>query len=120
MVAALEVIAELLERQAIRRVAAGSLTDDDIERPGQALMAVREQLAELRSVLGVCEYVLASVADLAREPVSLPGTARRTFLIPLADVEKARALVAGLSAEFVAPLPAYSFLTPVAASRWGW
>jgi hypothetical protein len=53
VVAVLEVVAELLERQAIRRVAAGSLTDDEVERLGQALIALRGQFAELRTALGV-------------------------------------------------------------------
>ncbi|MFC0108350.1 gas vesicle protein GvpK [Kibdelosporangium aridum] len=53
VVAVLEVVAELLERQALRRVAAGSLTDDEVERLGQALIALRAQFAELRVALGV-------------------------------------------------------------------
>ncbi|RSM79344.1 gas vesicle protein K [Kibdelosporangium aridum] len=53
VVAVLEVLAELLERQALRRVAAGSLTDDEVERLGQALIALRAQFAELRVALGV-------------------------------------------------------------------
>lgn len=65
--------------------------------------------------------VLAPVADLARESVSLPGTARRAYLIPLEDIQAARAAVTEVDAEFVAPLPAYSFLaTTPATSRWGW
>ncbi|MGW4206757.1 gas vesicle protein K [Lentzea sp. NPDC004789] len=53
VLAVLEILEELLERQAIRRMDAGSLTEDEIERLGQALIALRRQFAELRAVLEV-------------------------------------------------------------------
>jgi hypothetical protein len=46
----LEILEELLERQAIRRMA--TLSPDEIERLGQALIALRVQFAELRETLG--------------------------------------------------------------------
>jgi hypothetical protein len=51
VLAVLEVLEELLERQAIRRMDAGTLSDEEIERLGQALIALRRQFAELRTVL---------------------------------------------------------------------
>jgi hypothetical protein len=46
----LEILEELLERQAIRRMA--TLSPAEIERLGQALIALRRQFAELRETLG--------------------------------------------------------------------
>lgn len=51
VLAVLEVLGELMERQAIRRMTAGELSDDQIERLGQALIALREQFADLRETL---------------------------------------------------------------------
>jgi hypothetical protein len=49
VIAIAEILRELLERQAIRRVDAGDLDDDHIERLGAALLRVRQQLLELRA-----------------------------------------------------------------------
>jgi hypothetical protein len=49
VLAVLEVLEELLERQAIRRMP--SLSADEVERLGLALIALRRQFAELRSTL---------------------------------------------------------------------
>jgi hypothetical protein len=43
-----ELIRQLMERQAIRRVEQGDLTDDQIEAVGMTLMALEERMAELR------------------------------------------------------------------------
>ena len=51
VVAVLEILRDLLERQAIRRVESGTLTPDDIERLGQALIALDRRFAELREIL---------------------------------------------------------------------
>lgn len=50
-----EVLRELLERQAIRRVEAGSLTDDQVERLGIALAALEDRMGELKEVFGVTD-----------------------------------------------------------------
>jgi CRISPR/Cas system-associated endonuclease Cas1 len=42
-----ELIRQLMERQAMRRVEAGSLTDDQVERLGRTLMALEERMEEL-------------------------------------------------------------------------
>jgi Gas vesicle protein K len=44
---------ELLERQAIRRMDSGSLTDEEIERLGMTLMRQAEELDKLREVFGL-------------------------------------------------------------------
>lgn len=49
------VIHDLVERQAIRRVEAGSLSDDQVERLGVALQALEERMAEVRDVFGVTD-----------------------------------------------------------------
>lgn len=49
------VIHDLVERQAIRRVEAGTLSDDQVERLGVALEALEERMAEVRDVFGVTD-----------------------------------------------------------------
>jgi Gas vesicle protein K len=51
VVAVLEILRDLLERQAIRRVESGSLTPDEVERLGQALIALDQRFTEIREVL---------------------------------------------------------------------
>jgi hypothetical protein len=51
----IELLRQLMERQAIRRVEAGGLSDEEIERLGQALMALEERMAELREHFGLAE-----------------------------------------------------------------
>ena len=42
-----EILGELLERQAVRRVAAGSLSDDETEKLGAAFLALNKRIDEL-------------------------------------------------------------------------
>ncbi len=51
----IEFLRQLMERQAIRRIEAGGLSDDQIERLGQALMALEERMEELRDDFGLEE-----------------------------------------------------------------
>ena len=44
----IELIRRLLEKQALRRMDAGNLTDEEIERLGSALMKLEEKMAELK------------------------------------------------------------------------
>ena len=46
-----EVIRELLERQAIRRLDAGDLTAEQIERLGSSLLRIRDELDNLRTAV---------------------------------------------------------------------
>ena len=52
VVAVLEIVCELLERQALRRVDAGTLTDEQIENLGLALISLQRQFKALREALG--------------------------------------------------------------------
>ena len=48
-----ELVRQLLERQAIRRMEAGSLTDTEIERVGETLMKLEAKMQELKGVFGL-------------------------------------------------------------------
>lgn len=49
----IELIRQLMERQALRRVDEGDLTDEQIEGLGQGLMRLEEAMAELRGRYGL-------------------------------------------------------------------
>ncbi len=44
---------ELLEKQAIRRLESGGLSDDQVERLGMTLLRQSEEIARLRDVFGL-------------------------------------------------------------------
>ncbi len=48
-----ELLRQLMERQALRRVDQGTLTDDQIEQIGSTLMALDQRMAELRDHFGL-------------------------------------------------------------------
>ncbi len=48
-----EVLRDLLERQAIRRMETGSLTDEQVERMGRTFMRLRERMEQLKEVFGI-------------------------------------------------------------------
>jgi hypothetical protein len=48
-----EFLRQLLERQAIRRMDGGTLTDDEIERVGVALMRLEAKVRELAEAFGL-------------------------------------------------------------------
>ncbi|MGH7482447.1 MAG: gas vesicle protein K [Longimicrobiales bacterium] len=48
-----ELIRQVLEHQAVRRMEGGALSDDEIERLGLALMRLQERMTELRQVFGL-------------------------------------------------------------------
>ena len=50
-----ELLRRLLEKQAIRRVEGGSLTDDEIERMGLTFMRLAVRMKELRAAFGLSE-----------------------------------------------------------------
>lgn len=94
------------------------------ERIAQQVVAWRKAQAD---------RLLASVSALARESISLPEHEhtrdRRALLLALEDIPTVEAYVTKLktearTAEFVGPLPAFSFLAAgaprMSASRWGW
>lgn len=53
-----ELVRKLLEKQALRRMDAGNLTDDEIERLGNALMKLEEKMAELKHSFGLSDEEL--------------------------------------------------------------
>ena len=46
----IELVRQLLERQALRRIEAGSLSDEEIERLGQTFLKLDARMAELKQV----------------------------------------------------------------------
>ena len=50
-----ELLRQTVERQAVRRVEAGGLAEEDVERMGVALMELEEKMAQLRELLGLKE-----------------------------------------------------------------
>ena len=48
-----ELLRQLMERQALRRVEDGTLTDDQIESIGSTLMALDDRMTELRDHFGL-------------------------------------------------------------------
>lgn len=48
-----ELLRQLMERQAIRRVDAGGLDDEEIERLGRTLMLLEDRMTELREHFGL-------------------------------------------------------------------
>ncbi|EHY87169.1 gas vesicle protein K [Saccharomonospora azurea] len=49
----IELLRQLMERQALRRVDEGDLTDEQVERIGQTLMKLEERMEELREHFGL-------------------------------------------------------------------
>jgi hypothetical protein len=47
-----ELIRQLLERQALRRIEGGSLTEEEIERIGQTFLTLSEKMDELKEYFG--------------------------------------------------------------------
>lgn len=48
-----ELIRKLLEKQAMRRIDSGSLTDEEIERVGETLMKLENKMQELKEIFGL-------------------------------------------------------------------
>lgn len=51
----IELVRRLLEKQALRRMDAGNLTDEEIERLGSALMKLEEKMGEIKAVFGLSD-----------------------------------------------------------------
>ena len=49
----IELLRQIVERHAMRRVEGGTLTDEQIENLGVALMNLEEQMEELKEVFGL-------------------------------------------------------------------
>lgn len=55
----IETIRQVVERQAIRRVEGGALSEEEIERLGLALMRLEQKMTDLRQHFGIEEAELA-------------------------------------------------------------
>ncbi len=51
----IELLRRLLEKQALRRIEAGSVTPEEIERMGMTFLRLEEKMAELRAHFGLGE-----------------------------------------------------------------
>jgi hypothetical protein len=51
----IELLRQLMERQAVRRMEAGTLTDDEVERLGQTFMRLEERMQELKASFGLAD-----------------------------------------------------------------
>ena len=51
----IELIRRLLEKQALRRMDGGNLSEEEIERLGNALMKLEEKMEEIKRVFGLSE-----------------------------------------------------------------
>ena len=49
----IDLIRKLMEKQAMRRVEAGSLTDEEVERVGETLMKLENKMKELKEIFGL-------------------------------------------------------------------
>ena len=54
----IELLRQLMERQALRRVEQGGLTDDEIERLGQTFMKLEQRMDELKKEFGLTDEEL--------------------------------------------------------------
>ena len=48
-----DLVRQLMERQALRRVNAGSLSDDEVERMGETFLRLEQRMAELKEAFGL-------------------------------------------------------------------
>ena len=49
----LEMLRQLMEKQAVRRIEAGSLTDDEVDRLGRSLLEVETTIRRLQTQFGI-------------------------------------------------------------------
>ncbi len=49
----IELLRQLLERQALRRVEAGSLSEQQIERMGETFLKLEQRMAEMKRLFGL-------------------------------------------------------------------
>jgi Gas vesicle protein K len=51
----IELLRQLMERQALRRIEAGTVTDEEIERLGRTFLALAERMDELKETFGLTD-----------------------------------------------------------------
>ena len=64
VLALVETLRQLIERQAIRRVEGGHLADDEVERLGLALLRLEQRMDELKAHFGLRDEDLSLRLDL--------------------------------------------------------
>ena len=64
VLALVETLRQLVERQAIRRVEGGHLADDEVERLGLALLRLEQRMDELKDHFGLQDEDLSLRLDL--------------------------------------------------------
>lgn len=53
MLGVIELLNDLMERQAVRRVESGALSDEEVERLGRTFLALRVRMKELKAAFGL-------------------------------------------------------------------
>ncbi len=53
VLALIDVVRQLLEKQAMHRIDAGSLSDDEIERMGETFLKLEQKMTELKASFGL-------------------------------------------------------------------
>ena len=53
MLTIIELLRQLMERQALHRIEGGSLSDEEVERLGRTFMALAERMEELKVAFGL-------------------------------------------------------------------
>ncbi|HLI52184.1 MAG TPA: gas vesicle protein K [Thermomicrobiaceae bacterium] len=53
VLALIDIVRRLMEKQAIRRIDAGSLSEDEIERMGETFLMLDQKITELKEVFGL-------------------------------------------------------------------
>ncbi len=51
----IELLRQLMERQAIHRIEAGNLSDEEVERLGRTFLALSERMDELKETFGLTD-----------------------------------------------------------------
>ncbi len=77
VVTLLEVVRQVIERQALRRVEVGDLSDEQVERLGRALMQLEETFDELIEHFGVVPNDVYLPLDLTALAAGEPHHPRR-------------------------------------------
>jgi hypothetical protein len=84
VVALVEVIAEVLKVQAVKRCNSGTLSEDGIERLGQGIMDIEEVLAKIKSEQGLEQ----TVNDIRTELDDLIDQLLDTIIVPLDQIDE--------------------------------